>query len=1178
MFLHIFKYELKYWLKNPSIYIYGLIAFIFGLLAMAGNAGVFGNTSSDSIRVANSPIAIYNLIGLFTKLTLFIISSIVGNAVYRDFKSNAHHILFSYPIKKSGYLPGKFLSSFLVVVVIAILFLVGCFLGTMLPGADEDLITISRLNIYVNLFIVYLLPNLLLFSTIIFGIVLFTRSIYVGFITTVIIIILREILLRLTAGTDVNTISLLFEPFGEIATHFYTSTWSIKQQNILEIPTGNFIVLNRMLWLLISFTITFLCFYKFSFSQNPAMLNINKRKNVDKPLLKDGGIIKVNLPIVLHNYSFIGNIKRAWLLSIKEYSAIIKTGAFISIVLAGSLFVYVLLSQMNAPYGVKVLPATWVMLAFPVLFFSLLTNFVTFLYAGILVHRSRAYRMMQLVDTTATPNWTLALSKFFALVKIEATLLSIILCIGVLVQITNGYYRIELAHYFFDLFAIHLIGFVIWGFAALFIQTVFTNSWLGLFILILSFFGISELPLLGNENYIYRFNQNPDAGFYLQYSDLSGYSHSLIPYFIYKAYWFCFGLFLFCLCLQFWQRGVAESLKKRLTTAIQRLRYRLLVPTLSILFIFAAVGFWIHQEESNSIKPLTQTRKENLYGGADKKYQKFQYTVQPRIIAVDVAIDIYPERQNFISTGKYNLVNKSNANIDTLLVNTSLDVITAFEINYPASIILSDKSIGFTMMKLNNPLKPSDTLTLSYTVKNISNTFFYKNSLVEKNGTYITSLIYPTIGYKPNSFTANPEDSIALQNHYRSSDADYIDFKATVSTTNTQIAVAPGYLKKHWIKNDRNYYQYQSSSPVTNDYAFVSGNFIITKDKWKDIEIEIYHHKEHTANISHMIKGIKTTLDYCETNYNKYQHKQIRIIEYSRSVGDFAQSFANTIPYSEIGFIMDIDEKGERGLNLPFLGASHELAHQWWGMQAIPADVSGAKMVTESMAEYVSLKVFEKEYGKAKALEFLGKSMNTYLRKSNEDETQELPLIYNTGNDKAYIPYQKGMLALNAMSHYLGEENLNNALKKYLNHVYHQKAPYTTSLEMVHYIRKDTPDSLKYLIHDLFEDVIFYDNKITEAKVTQLNNRQFEVELSFDVKKYRREKSNTLEIKVTDGFVEIGFYSTITDNLPIEVKRIRVDKSKKLKKFTIGFKPGKITIDPYLLMIDKNSKDNSIQF
>lgn len=1176
MFLDIFRYELKYWFRNPSIYIYGLIAFLFGLLAMAGNAGVFGNASNFTIRIANSPIALYNLISLFTKLALFIIPSIVGNALFRDFKSNAHHILFSYPINKSGYLSGKFLSSFLIVLVIALLFLVGCFFGTMSPGVDKDLLINSRLRIYANLFLLYLLPNLLLFSTITFCIVLFTRSIYVGFISTVIVIILRELILRLTAGADVNIVSLLLEPFADTATQFYTRSWSIKEQNINTIPIEKFIILNRMLWLLASGMLIFICYFKFSFSQNPISLSNRKRETTDKNFLKAGGIIKVNLPHVSYKYSFISSVKQSWLLSVKEYAAIVKTGAFMSIVLAGSLFVYVLLSQMNAPYGVKILPTTWVMLAFPVLFFSLLINFITFLYAGILVQRSRTYRMMQLVDTTAIPNWALALSKFLALVKIQATLLSIILVIGILVQVTNAYYRIELAHYFFDLFCTHLIGFIIWAFAALLVQTVITNSWLGLFLLILLFFGVSELQILGIENYLFRFNQNPDAGFYLQYSDLSGHTHSLKPYFIYKAYWFSFGLFLFCLCLQLWQRGVAESLKNRLSTAIERFRYKLLIPSLSILFIVISTGFWIHNKETNSLKPLTQSQEASIYKESDEKYQKYQSMVQPRIIAVDVKMDIYPEQQNFNSSGNYTLVNKSTTEIDTLLVSTPLDVITDFKISYPSSIILSDKSAGISMLRLYNPLKAGDTLTLSYTVKNISNTSFYKNSLVEKNGTYITSLIYPSIGYRPNSFTANPEDSIALQNHYRSSDADYIDFKATVSTTDEQIAIAPGYLKKHWVKNGRAYYEYQSSSPVTNDYAFVSGNYIITKDKWKDIEISIYHHKEHAANISHMIKGIKATLDYCETNFSPYQHQQIRIIEYSRSIGDFAQSFANTIPYSEIGFIMDIDKKGERGLNLAFLGASHELAHQWWGMQAIPADVNGAKMITESMAEFVSLKVLEEEYGKAKALEFLDKSMNTYLRKSNENETQEPPLIYNTGNDKAYIPYQKGVMALNTMSHFLGEEKLNAALKNYLNQVYRQQGPYTTSLEMIDYIKKVTPDSLNYLIADLFETVTFYENKMQNAKPAKLNGKQFEIEFSFEINKYQQANSKKTAMPLND-LIEIGFYSAKSDKLPTEVKRIRVNKANNSLKCIFGFKPDKIVIDPYILMIDKNSSDNILQ-
>ncbi|MBK7253396.1 MAG: hypothetical protein IPI04_05615 [Ignavibacteria bacterium] len=93
-----------------------------------------------------------------------------------------------------------------------------------------------------------------------------------------------------------------------------------------------------------------------------------------------------------------------------------------------------------------------------------------------------------------------------------------------------------------------------------------------------------------------------------------------------------------------------------------------------------------------------------------------------------------------------------------------------------------------------------------------------------------------------------------------------------------------------------------------------------------------------------MINGLKSTLGILRKQLQSYQKRQIRIIEYSRSIGEFAQSFANTIPYSETGFIIDIDEKRERGINLPFAGASHELAHQWWGMQVIPADVRCLKM------------------------------------------------------------------------------------------------------------------------------------------------------------------------------------------------------------------------------------------
>ncbi len=51
-----------------------------------------------------------------------------------------------------------------------------------------------------------------------------------------------------------------------------------------------------------------------------------------------------------------------------------------------------------------------------------------------------------------------------------------------------------------------------------------------------------------------------------------------------------------------------------------------------------------------------------------------------------------------------------------------------------------------------------------------------------------------------NDLRPHPSDSTALGNTYISKDADWIDFEATVSTSEDQIAIAPGYLQKEWVE------------------------------------------------------------------------------------------------------------------------------------------------------------------------------------------------------------------------------------------------------------------------------------------------------------------------------------------------------------------------------------------
>jgi len=297
---------------------------------------------------------------------------------------------------------------------------------------------------------------------------------------------------------------------------------------------------------------------------------------------------------------------------------------------------------------------------------------------------------------------------------------------------------------------------------------------------------------------------------------------------------------------------------------------------------------------------------------------------------------------------------------------------------------------------------------------------------------------------------------------------------------------------------------------------------------------------------------------------------------------------------------MDIDDSEEVGLNLPFLGAAHELSHQWWGHQVIPADVAGTRTITESMAEYVSLKVLEHQYGKAKANKFLKKALDIYLKKRSSDPDIEKPLMYNAGLSKSHIPYQKGSIVLNAMSEYIGEEKLNSALKKYFEKVKFQEPPYTTSIEMVDFIRQVTPDSLQYLIKDMFETVTFYDNKILDVTTKQLKDGKYKIDIEIEVSKYRINESGKKIYEDDPGstityssqnsgkqisslpladYIEIALFAkeNISEKITEELiynKKYKIEKIHNTVSVITDKKPTSAAIDPLITLIDTDISDN----
>jgi aminopeptidase N len=464
---------------------------------------------------------------------------------------------------------------------------------------------------------------------------------------------------------------------------------------------------------------------------------------------------------------------------------------------------------------------------------------------------------------------------------------------------------------------------------------------------------------------------------------------------------------------------------------------------------------------------------------------------------------------------------------------------------------------------------------------------------VVANGTFINNLqFFPRLGYQPGGELqdngvrrkydlepvvrmAKVGDMHARRNNMISTDADWMEYETVVSTSADQIAIAPGYLQKEWVEGNRRFFHYKMDAPMVNFYAYLSARYEVRKDSHQGVNIEIYYHQGHEYNIDKMVKAIKDSLDYFSTHFSPYQHKQVRIIEFPR-YGRFAQSFANTIPFSEgIGFVANLEDEDD--IDYVYFVTAHEVAHQWWAHQVIPGRVQGSTMVVESMAEYSALMVMEKEYGKEKMRRFLREELDNYLRNRGGEIVEELPLVLV--ENQAYIHYRKGSMAFYALRDYLGEDVLNQALSGYISKKAFQEPPYTTSVELVEEIRRVAPPEQWGVIEDLLETITLYENKVEKAVYHELEDGRYQVRLTVAAKKLRADgEGRETEIEV-DDWIDIGVFAKEKVGGKEEEKVLYLQKHHMTEasatlELLVDELPSEVGIDPYNKLIDRNPEDN----
>ncbi|HET9048543.1 MAG TPA: M1 family aminopeptidase [Chiayiivirga sp.] len=1188
MFRAIYGFELRQQFANP---VFWIVAGVFALMAFAA-------ASSDAVQVGgaignvlrNSPYVIVQLLAAFVSLSMLLVVIFISSSALRDFDNRSAELFFTTPVKKRDYLLGRFTGGLSVAAVIMLLVALAIFIGTLMPWIDPERLGPTSAMPYVWGLGVIVLPNLFFIGALLFCLAVATRSMLVTYIGVIAFLVFNIVTDTLTAGLDTRWIGALLDPYGSAAVDLAVRYWSVTERNTQLPPLSGLLLANRALWVGIGALLLWASFGLFRTDREG--WRWRRRKTAGAGGTRSSA---TSAPVVIPKVALATGFAAQWKQFLHQTWFDAK-GVFKGVPLLVMLLFALLIMIVNLVYGMEMFgtpryATTSTMLNVITGSTALFLIIIVVFYAGELVFRERSLRIAEVTDAFPNADWIPLAAKLVALTCVVLCFHATGIVTVVIAQWIKGGVTPEPGLYLSNML-IECSGFVLMGVLALFLHVVSNNKFIGYLLMLVYLVARGVMGFLDLDDLLYR----PFATPPMPYSDMNGYGHFLSGWAWLRLYWGAFAALLFIAAMVFWVRGNRSRFRERLSEARRRFTALPIMASVLALLVFIGSGVWIFHNTHRINEYVPGDVALDRQADYEKKYRQYKDIPQPRITAMKVDVDLHPEQLRADIRGHYRLVNRHPEPISELHLNFGTDIEQSrLKLDFaPHDTVLEDRVLDYAIYRLKEPLAPGAEMDFDFRMSLAQLGFpnGRAQTAIVENGTFFNNFAFPQFGYNQNAQIqdrnerrkrdlgevprmASIDDEAARANTYISHDADWIDFETTISTSADQIALAPGYLQKEWTENGRRYFHYTMDVPMLNFAAWLSARWDVARGDWHGMPIEIYHDPKHAWNAPRMIEAAQKSFDYFNAHFTPYQHKQLRILEFP-GYQSFAQAFANTVPYSEnIGFIADL--RDEDKIDYVFYVTAHEIAHQWWAHQVIGADVQGSTMLSESLAQYSALMVMEKEYGAGQMRRFLKYELDSYLRSRATELREEQPLALV--ENQQYIHYNKGSLVWYALRDAIGEDTLNAILKKFLEDKGYQQPPYTTSRELLTYLREGTDPKFHPLIEDLFEKIVFFDNRAVEATAKKREDGKYVVTLKLHSEKFEADgKGKDTAMPLRDP-VEIGIFARPDggeekDETVLYLQRHALTDTETTLEIVVDGKPYDAGIDPYNKWIDRNSDDN----
>jgi ABC-2 type transport system permease protein len=1169
MIIDLLKFELKYHFGQVSFKVAALLFFVLGYFC-----AVQGGFGSEEVH-KNSPYVITNIIALLSLFSIFSSTLFSANVVLRDAMYKMEAVVFTTSIKKLPYFVVRLLGLLIAVFSLLLLVAFGIYVGSFFIDADR--LGEFRITYFLQPLLVFALPNVLFSAGILFCTAILSKSVRTIYVLGVLIYILymlasifgnSPLLATSTMKASSSAIlPILLDPFALASFFGETRTWTDLQRNQQLFPFEGAFLLNRVLWISFAGLLMLITYRLFNFRlQHQRQIKLKTVKQGQTKLIPYQVLAVLPSGFRYHFSTFKAQLKLEMIFLFKNIPMMVMLLLWVflyGVELKDQLF--------SGVYGIHSYPATGIIIEeIRSMKFGLI---LIIFYAAESISREKSVNMHALIYSTPVQNATLWMAKSLSLFALVFMLVTLNIGIGIVLQVTHGYFNIELSTYLslYYYSAFPLLLFVV---LIIFIQNLSTNKYLGMLLSMLVVFLISYAERFGLEHYLFRFATVPD----LLHSYFNGFGYYANAFNWYMLYWAAFVVMIAVLTIAMWQRSVEIKIKDRLRSIGLILTKNKWV-AVSALLTWISCGAFIYHQSNVIGKYKNKQSQLNWSLAYEQKYKALANLPQPVIKAVKTNVDLYPNEGRYTINGSYRLKNETQVPIFRIWTYMSPEIYS-FSVDIAGSAKSEiDERFSQQFITLKKPLKPNEEVIMNFSIEVVMSGFvaFDSENSIVKNGTYIEmEKFVPQLGYCYHFESENKQErkkaglpEIASKANFNNT-YELIDLETTISTAIDQQVITVGELQKNWTANNRRYFNYKTSTPINFMFALSSAKYVVKKEKYKGRDLSVYYQRGQEYNLKSMFRGVKDALDYGNANFAKYPLKHFTIAEIPQYKGA-ATAYPGVVFSAEnINFLGNYNQNS--AIDQSYAIAAHETAHQWWANKLAPADGAGYAMLIESLAKYTENVLIEKAFGKMYLRKYLAYDNNLYFLNRNNNEI-ELPLAKTL--DQPYVHYQKGGLTMYAVKEVLGEKKFNAILSQLIADHESPKRR-ATAADLVNAFLKGTSPEQQKFINDCFNEVVTYNLGIKVLSGELLKKGKYKIDLEIDAERLSDRSKQLPDLQIDLACFDALETDWNSGTKPVYSQKYWISQHQTKLSIIVDRKPKTVAIDPYGYILDADKNDHVV--